>query len=139
MALGLPRGGRFRVWVDWWAELQDGSRRLVAQTVEYMRETADSSRSGNDGMQRLGTARIHRGLQRQAPRTFGPPATGSTQGGAIMRNSTCRKVPVKTGSIYPEPYASDDEAMSYCICIYFFCISGDGNSLASRSEETEIG
>lgn len=45
VALGLPKGGRFRVWVDWWAELQDGSRRLVAQTVEYMRETADGSRS----------------------------------------------------------------------------------------------
>ncbi len=45
VALGLPRGGRFRVWVDWWAELQDGSRRLVAQTVEYMRETAEGSRS----------------------------------------------------------------------------------------------
>ena len=44
-ALSLPRAGRFRVWVDWWAELGDGSRRLVAQTVEYMRETEDGSRS----------------------------------------------------------------------------------------------
>ena len=45
VALGLPRAGRYRVWVDWWAELGDGSRRLVAQTVEYMRETEDGSRS----------------------------------------------------------------------------------------------
>lgn len=44
VAVGLPKAGRFRIWVDWWAELDDGSCRLVAQTVEYMRETAEGSR-----------------------------------------------------------------------------------------------
>lgn len=45
MAVGLPRAGRFRVWVDWRAEMQDNQWRRVAQTVEYMRETEQGSRS----------------------------------------------------------------------------------------------
>lgn len=37
--LGLPRGNRQRIWVEWEATLEDGSRQMVAQTVEYLRHT----------------------------------------------------------------------------------------------------
>lgn len=43
-AVDLPRGGRFRVWVDWVVTRADDTRHLVAQTVEYVRETSDGLR-----------------------------------------------------------------------------------------------
>lgn len=43
-AIDLPRGGRFRVWVDWVVTRADDSHELVAQTVEYFRQTSDGLR-----------------------------------------------------------------------------------------------
>jgi hypothetical protein len=42
--LGLPRGKQQRIWVDWEATLQDGSRQVVARTVEYLRDTGEGLR-----------------------------------------------------------------------------------------------
>lgn len=40
VAEDLPRGGRSRVWCDWYGEGADGRRRRFASTVCYARETA---------------------------------------------------------------------------------------------------
>jgi hypothetical protein len=43
-AIGLPRGGRCRVWVDWVMTHADKTRRTVAQTVEYVCDTSEGLR-----------------------------------------------------------------------------------------------
>ena len=42
--LGLPSRKRQRLWVEWEATLADGSKQVVAQTVEYLRHTASGLR-----------------------------------------------------------------------------------------------